>query len=809
MKGVLLQKSLLWLAVGASTGFAASGRADESSDYEAAVNSLEEVIVSARRTDENIQDVPISMTVFSEEQLASKNIASGSDLATFTPSLSANTRYSSESTSFTIRGFSQEVRTTASVATYFADVVSPRAGASVPAGDSGGPGMFFDLQNAQVLKGPQGTLFGRNTTGGAILLVPQEPKADFEGYVDLSKGNYDMTRLQAVANAPVSDSVRMRFGFEKMSRDGYIENTSGIGPRYFSDLNYITARASLIVDVADDIENYTILAGTDSSNNGTVPRLTATDSTVGLGRLGIPQPQVERQKDDDFYEIENSQPDPEVAYTLYQLINTTTWSATDDLTVKNIASYSVLKNEIGISLFGDNFEFNGVPLAFATSQPAPGMSTSNQRSITEEIQLQGSTESGISWQSGIYFELSKPVEPYGSISPTAINCTDAANFECEDVIFAAFGGPFLPEPIGAVQMSKNRQTFKSLGVYTQGSYDLTDELALTMGLRYTRDESDADVQDLIYRFPAANTPELHCLNDTGVVGAPSQCDENLNKVSEAPTWLLGLDYRITADILTYGKYARGYRQGSVVLGGVKGFQTYDPEEVDTYELGLKSRFDGAVPGTFNIAVFYNDFRDQQVLAAFSSSTGDASPNASPYNAGKSHIYGAEIDSSLMLLDDLKLDLSYAYLKTEVESIETPVLEPGSVYDTVNLSAQEGDRLTYTPTDKVTASLLYSLPISSDSGSANASISYSYTGDQLISSADGADGILPAIKLVTANINWYGIYGGPFDISLFATNLLDKEYLVATTSGKSLAGFAGVYAGEPRMFGARMRYNFGP
>src|SRR5882757_1443048 len=172
---------------------------------------LTEVIVTARRVDERLQDVPISITVFNQEQLTNRNVVNSADLAAYTPSLSANNNFGQENSSFAIRGFVQDAGTPPSVGVYFADVVALRGPTQgTQAGDGAGPGSFFDLQNVQVLKGPQGTLFGRNTTGGAVLFVPQKPTSDVEGYIEASGGNYDMKRVQAVLNAPVSDRVRLR-----------------------------------------------------------------------------------------------------------------------------------------------------------------------------------------------------------------------------------------------------------------------------------------------------------------------------------------------------------------------------------------------------------------------------------------------------------------------------------------------------------------------------------------------------------------------------------------------------------------------
>src|SRR5262249_48706794 len=147
--------------------------------------------VTARRVEERVQDVPISISVYTPDQLQKRNVSNLADLARYTPSLAVNSRYGPERGSFVIRGFAQDLNTNPSVGTYFADVIAPRLNANITSGNGVGSGALFDLQNIQVLKGPQGTLFGRNTTGGAILIVPQKPTRDFGGYVEGTVGNYD------------------------------------------------------------------------------------------------------------------------------------------------------------------------------------------------------------------------------------------------------------------------------------------------------------------------------------------------------------------------------------------------------------------------------------------------------------------------------------------------------------------------------------------------------------------------------------------------------------------------------------------
>lgn len=161
--------SAIW---GLGVSLAVPVQAEEASPR-SGVEEISEITVTARRIEERLQDVPVSITVYKQDQLDDANITNITDLTRFTPSLGANTRWGTDSASFTIRGFAQEQRTTASVATYFGEVVAPRGGATLNGGDGAGPGAFFDLQNVQVLNGPQGTLFGRNTTGGAVILVPK------------------------------------------------------------------------------------------------------------------------------------------------------------------------------------------------------------------------------------------------------------------------------------------------------------------------------------------------------------------------------------------------------------------------------------------------------------------------------------------------------------------------------------------------------------------------------------------------------------------------------------------------------------
>ncbi len=271
----IFQKAVLWATVAMPLGMAAPAWAQSADVADEATVDEEVIIVNARRVEERLQDVPVSVTVLSEEALANNNITSAKDIATFTPSLVTNNRFGADNTTWTIRGFTQEQRTTATVGTYFADVVALRGSGATQGGDGAGPGNLFDLSNVQVLNGPQGTLFGRNSTGGAVLLVPKRPTDIFEGYVEGSLGDYDMRRFQAVLNIPVADSFRVRLGVDRNQRDGYLKNAGKIGFGPFGNaggsVDYVALRFSAVADLSPDVENYTVVTYSNSQSTGLGP----------------------------------------------------------------------------------------------------------------------------------------------------------------------------------------------------------------------------------------------------------------------------------------------------------------------------------------------------------------------------------------------------------------------------------------------------------------------------------------------------------------------------------------------------------
>ena len=788
------------LAVATALGMASQVSVGQT--VESASADLGEIVVTARRVEERAQDVPISMTLFSQRQLTDRSIVTSGDLAAATPSMQVDNGFGDDTTSFSIRGFVQTLQATPSVAVYFADAVVPRGGNVGVAAGSGVPtGSFFDLQNVQVLKGPQGTLFGRNTDGGAVLLVPQKPTTDFEGYVEGSFGNYDMRQIQGVLNLPLSDTVRLRLAVNDETRNGYENNVSGIGPSNFENIDFTAARLSLVMDLTPNLENYTVGAYNLSVNNGLLPQVFACNSAEGAGTTLCPATLAALAGKGD-YAVANTVPNAESYLKQIQVINTTSWRASDALTVKNIANYGELVTALDSGLFGAYIlQEPGVSgyIPYLTSSDDPssiGAKTTDQYTWSDEVQLSGNAMDGkLVWQGGLYVERSGPLgDLTGGRSGNFLICPDLASFLCS--------GP------GIVDENLATIHFNDEALFGQASYTITDQLKITGGVRYTWDRTTAKVNSTDYAgFPTyvPGTYEYSFCSSAYATTA-NNCESAYGESSKAPTGVVDLDYHPTQDVLVYAKYARGYRQGGVATFVADGYHIYGPEHVDSYELGEKTTFTGPIRGTFDVTGHYNNFSDQQLLAGFLGA--DVSPSSGIVNAGKSRIWGIEIESTLQPIDPITLGLSYSYLNTKLLTAFAE-LPPGGAYTEIEFPTTVGAVLPFSPKNKLSANAAYHLPLPDSVGKVSVAANYTYTSSMLISATAAPYDTLGSYGLLGANLHWDDILSSRVDGEFFVTNLTDKLYYTNLTALYSTAfGLAARFPGEPRMYGMRIRVRFG-
>jgi iron complex outermembrane recepter protein len=796
---------------------------------------IEEVIVTAQRREESLTDVPISITVLSQEQISNANITNASDLATYTPSLSANTLFGAETASFAIRGFVQDIRTTASVATYFAEVVAPRGQTLITSGDGAGPGELFDLQNVQVLKGPQGTLFGRNSTGGAVLLVPRRPADVFGGYAEFSIGDYGLSRQEAVLNLPVHERFKLRVGIDNQERDGYLNNVTRYGTDALGNVNYTALRVSGVWDISDRLENYTIVSYLNSETaNYTAKLFDCNDdylTDVGGGLLGglleipaggapaftdinpyplIVTPACQRQLaeqeatgNNGFYDVSSSVADPLSLMKQTRVINALTWRLTDEISVKNILAYAQLYTEAEQSIFGSNFRVLYDPSPDRRFEPgvatvSPDFPTTDQDTWVAELQVQGSSfDARLDWQGGVYHENSQPDGATGFRSQSLISCDpatisgDPAQADCLDPTAGQ---------LGSILDLSAATEYTNSAVYGQWTFHMLDQLSATVGTRYTWDSTEAYGRKVRYTY-LLSVPQT-----------PIETITTPKVDSQRLTGFVDLSYKPTDTSMTYIKYSQGYRQGGTNTQADPGLDTYDPEHVSTYELGAKLEFGGFLPGRFSAALFYNDFTDMQLKSVYFSSTSGGVPAI--FNAGKSEIIGAEVEATLLLHQDLTLLLSYSHLETELieqENRQDRVRAAGGSFAAATYiqTADVGDPLPYSPDHRVVATLNYRLPLPPHLGDVRIGATYAYTGNQqVVASSASPYAKLDPYSLFNANLNWSSIFGLPLDLAIFGTNLGDEEYLTYLQGGYYTLGIEAGSTGQPRMVGMRLKYRFG-
>ena len=263
------------LMVGAAPAFAQD--AEPQPVGQSASSGLADIVVTARRREESLQSVPISVQAFSGDMLSERNVQDATDLQRIVPALTTYQQARDEVT-MSIRGQSssgasaqgQNPRVTA----YFSQV-------PLQTGDTG-PGKFFDLQNVQVLKGPQGTLFGRNSTGGAVLYEPARPTQNVGGFVNLQYGRFNDRQVEAAINLPAGETLAFRFAGKLAKRDGFTKNVTPGHEQELDDRNYLGLRGSMLWTPSDRFENFLMFDYMQSKTNGSSQQIAGIDTNKVL-----------------------------------------------------------------------------------------------------------------------------------------------------------------------------------------------------------------------------------------------------------------------------------------------------------------------------------------------------------------------------------------------------------------------------------------------------------------------------------------------------------------------------------------------
>jgi len=568
---------------------------------------FEEIIVTAEKRSESLQDLSQAVTVLSGIDLDNRQISTFVDLSAIAPGVNI-AKNEGFKTVITIRGVGYETNQNA-IATpsvsYHLDGIYVASPYSLQTD-------FLDLERIEVLRGPQGTLFGQNSTGGAINVITRAPTTDETyGSADLTMGNYGLLKTRAVINKPLSENLAMRASLISNSRDGFTENlTNG---QDLDDADSVSARVRLSYEPSDIFRANFMAQVFDEDRNGSAQK-GIIDPT--------PDPRQLRQ---------NSPTEHKLNAQLYSAV--LEWDR-ENFSIKSLTSYQV--DDILVRRDNDRNDLDYLPpFALLPSEYDP--ETNKQTTITQEINLVSSEPifGKLDWVAGLFY-LNTEIE---------ISILERLDFGFDGVF-----DPFTTSDVYGYSgdfgfITNSTPERDSTSFYGQGTWNHSDSLRTVFGLRHTKDE----VYSAVTNFYGRSGTDI--LETDG------------NKV----TGRLVVEKDIDDDTMLYGSFTRGYKPGGSnltygredVVAQIVVLPTFQEEIVDAFEVGLKTDLaDGRV--RLNTAAFLYNYEGLQYQATdpevFEGGVG---------NIPDSEIYGAELELSTFLSDSVILDLRMSWLDTEI------------------------------------------------------------------------------------------------------------------------------------------------
>jgi iron complex outermembrane receptor protein len=697
--------------------------------------ALEEVVVTARRRDEKAQSVPIVMDTFDQQTLHEQDIKQAQDLSHDIPGLTIQSSFRGQAQFVWLRGIP-------SVVTYFA---------SVPTSLTGG-GFYFDLENIQALKGPQGTLFGLNADGGAVLFEPKRPTNDFEGYGQVTLGDYSRETVEGVANIPiVADKLLLRIGGLYSHTDGF--EYDRIQKKDLNDDDHWLTRLSVDLKPTDNFENYFIANYYDYHSNGSVL------FPVGLNPAGLAKrffpaiaPAFFQQQALGRYETLGTSVVGGTLSTQKQLnmSNITTWDISENLTVKNIAGYSEVTAL-------NRIDYDGTPFPIyepgsGTLRPSGPLAT-----YSDELQLLGkSFDNRLSWVVGTFLSFNHTTEPQ----------------------------PFYTVTLGGKSGVFAGTSGRTQAVYTQGTYDLSqvvEGLSLTAGYRYSWD----------WRSAFQNS-----LNGAGATTIVYAADAQFH----APGYTVSLDYQPWEKTLFYVTYSKAYSSGGFNLTAPTQFQKYAPEYLSDVEVGVKSDWEwNGLKARTNVGGFYGWYSGIQVpqVASFTDATG-LHLALETLNAATAHLQGIEAEITLLPVEGLEVTANGIVMGIKYDKYVSGGVD------------QSYFNFAYVPRQKYSLNARYHLPLDSGLGDISVAANFTWQAHITTTNTDLTPlQTIPSFQTLDLNLDWKNVAGRPVDLTFFMTNVTGNDVNMGGLGAYTSLGVDDRGIPEPRMFGFRLRYRFGP
>jgi len=722
------------------SGPAFAQSADQAEDSNRGVNTI---IVTAQKRAENIQDVPIAITALGGKQISELGYSNAEEISIQIPGLVATSYNGGGTVSlFSIRGIGQNdfaEHQEAPVAVYNDGVYVANTSAA---------GLqLFDLDRLEVLKGPQGTLFGRNATGGLVHAVSKKPTSYVEGYVDLTVGSFKQIRVEGALSGPIAENLSGRVSFLSDNANGYFKDLSG--GEALRGRNNQSVRAQLEFTPSDSFTLNLIARynNTPRTPNGVYDIRPSDGVNVGGDLV-------------DFLGVPDEAPGPNEGFVTYPGYTgkesqsyelTAEYEFSSGLTLTSISSYSDMNKEYFESAAASS---PGNAFIFATNHDV--------RQISQELRFSGETDN-IKYQAGVYY-------------------LDITGDYFTDDEFSHFGGRVL-----------NDYTLdtKSWSIFGEVEYNITDALSFIAGGRWITDKKDYSIFSRCVSPRVNTTGEADCFFwSSGDPDAPiiSEIGAPIGQSRKDDLYAITtkLNYEVNSDVLLYAGYSRGVKGGGF-NAPVDGFLTenelsFKPEVLDSYEVGFKSTFMDRMV-LLNGSGFYYDYKNYQGFVFEGLTTQVVNLPA--------EVWGAELELAISPGSGWHLSFGASVLDATVE-------------DSPDTALVEGPDMITAPSLSINALLKKDWDLKS--GRFSAQIDGGYVSRQEFNTNNSLLSSIPSYSLWNGRLT-YTSDDRAWELSVFAKNIFDKAFQTYRFDLSSFAGQVAYLYGPPRTVGAQLSYNF--
>ncbi|HEX9954082.1 MAG TPA: TonB-dependent receptor [Allosphingosinicella sp.] len=725
--------------------------ATTAADDEGADTGTGEIVVTARRTEESLQRVPAAVSAFNERTLDRLQAQDTTGLQGAVPNLNiVQGRGSSNATNIYIRGIGQPDALQTfdpAVGVYIDDVyISRIRGTQLD---------LLDLERVEVLRGPQGTLYGKNTIGGAFKVITRKPGREFRANASIAYGSYDQLELKAAASGPVSDTLAAGFAVMRSRRDGYVEDR--VLDREYNDKDTIAARGALAFTPSS---RFRFDVSADYSHDDAALSVGAPVNELRylLAPTVVSLPLERPLADYDFTARISPTLPNQTKLRHWGVSGIATYDLTDALTFKSITAYRDLTTRDYIDIDATQLQVGDVQVNV------------DQHQISQELQLAYSSNR-LSGVAGLYYlkeDITSHQEAYG-----------------DNVLFP--GVTFFRSIDDDLETT-------SLAAYANGSFSITDALRLSAGVRFTREEKDY--------FRTTSTKSNFLVGGVPILNATyvfSPGEGSWEDVS--PT--VSLDYQFGPKTMAYARYSKGFKSGGFNgrANSVAESTAYDPEKVDSYEIGLKTTIANQL--RLNFAAFHNDYKNFQArVSGTDEVNGIPTAVLSVINAGKLRIRGAELEANWTPVDNLLLDAQIGYLDAEYRE-----------FNDVRFTATGGSRAFQTPAfapdwtirlgAQYTAQLGGSGTVTLGAQTRYRSETALAVDNTFINTTTRIEGLYQeGYWLHDARLVWEDA-SRKFSVGIYGQNLADKTYKTEGQEFSSVGNIRTVYFGAPRTFTLRV------